>query len=173
MTSPSDYLDDPRLTAYVLGELGMFEAAELAREIEANPDMQSAVDELRDLIGDVTVALEGEPTPQLTAEQRATLETASVMLAESSNPSTPNRRFAGVMGMAASLVAFAELLVLIAQSENDEVSVTWLDGKKTPSGSMAPSLYGQRVEGSSESSLRGRHRGYSEESSVGLAGGLG
>ncbi len=81
MTSPSDYSDDPRLTAYVLGELDTAEAAELAREIETNPDMQAAVDELRELIGDVTTALETEATPQLAAEQRASLETASVALA--------------------------------------------------------------------------------------------
>jgi Ca-activated chloride channel family protein len=188
MTSPSDYSDDPRLTAYVLGELDTAEAAELAREIETNPDMQAAVDELRELIGDVTTALETEATPQLAAEQRASLETASVALAGPDGSAPPRRQFAVIVSTAVSVAVVAGVAMLMSSSETHQADsdVKYREDSSAVSYSMTnrsssdvssqggESRYGKIgvVEGSS-SGLGGGGLGGGGIGAGGLGGGIG
>jgi Ca-activated chloride channel family protein len=57
--------DDPRLTAYALGELEGDDAARMAVAVAADPALRAAVEEIRATAGWVTAALEAEPLPEL------------------------------------------------------------------------------------------------------------
>jgi Ca-activated chloride channel family protein len=56
--------DDPRLTAYALGELEGEDAAQMAAAVAADPTLQTLVAEIRATAGRVTAALEAEPLPE-------------------------------------------------------------------------------------------------------------
>lgn len=53
--------DDPRLTAYALGELAGSEHAAIDSAVQADPTLQAAVAEIRALAGDLSEALAAEP----------------------------------------------------------------------------------------------------------------
>ena len=55
--------DDPRLTAYALGELEGEELAQVAAAVAADPSLQAAVDEVRATASQLTAALKAEPLP--------------------------------------------------------------------------------------------------------------
>src|SRR5579863_7979951 len=65
--------DDPRLTAYALGELDPTEHAAIERLLGDSPQAQAAVREIRELAGLLTTELRQEPAPALTAQQRAAI----------------------------------------------------------------------------------------------------
>jgi len=101
MTAPND----PQLTAYILGELTAEEKALLDAEIQNSPELQRAVEEIRETTGLLNGAFQSEPQPTLMPGQRAAIEQ------QSAAPSTPRktlpRRSAwayGVMGTAAALL---------------------------------------------------------------------
>ena len=56
--------DDPRLTAYALGELEGAEAAQVAAAVAADPSLQTVVEEIHATAGRLTDALEAEPVPK-------------------------------------------------------------------------------------------------------------
>ncbi len=56
--------DDPRLTAFALGELEGEENARVAAAVAADPALQAAVEEIRDTAARLTAALETEPLPE-------------------------------------------------------------------------------------------------------------
>ncbi len=89
-TSPCD---DPRLTAYALGELDDLEAVEVARWLETTPDARQALAEIRQTIDRVSTALSAEASGAaalaLSDEQRAALHRAV------GNPRTLGRQSAG------------------------------------------------------------------------------
>ena len=70
--------DDPKLTAYALGELDPVEQAAVEAAVRADPALQAAVAELRAFTHDLSGALAGEPvdspasasTPPPSAEPR-------------------------------------------------------------------------------------------------------
>ncbi len=73
----NDLRDDPRLTAYALGELEGDERAELERELRDDPRGSEAVGEVRALGAALAEELgRAEPRPSLTAEQRAAIAAA-------------------------------------------------------------------------------------------------
>ena len=82
MTNPSFNPDDPRLTAFVLGELDDADRAAVKQLLEASPEARAFVDDLQDTIGVLRDELSSEPAPALTDEQRAALQDA----AESTEP---------------------------------------------------------------------------------------
>ncbi len=55
--------DDPRLTAYALGELEGEELAQVVSAVAADPLLRSAVDEIRATASQLTAALKAEPLP--------------------------------------------------------------------------------------------------------------
>ena len=59
--------DDPRLTAYALGELDPTEQHEIERLLADAPAARAAVQEIRDLAGLLTTEFRLEPAPVLTA----------------------------------------------------------------------------------------------------------
>ncbi len=62
--------EDPRLTAYALGELEREERAQLAAAVAADPALQAIVEEIRDTAARLTAALEAEPMPAPTPPVR-------------------------------------------------------------------------------------------------------
>jgi Ca-activated chloride channel family protein len=58
--------DDPRVTAFALGELEGEECARLEAAVAADPGLQAAVAETRDAAARLTAALEAEPMPAAT-----------------------------------------------------------------------------------------------------------
>ena len=59
--------DDPRITAYALGELEGDEHALIAAAVAQRPELQSAVDEIRRAAEELTAALASEPLPEIDA----------------------------------------------------------------------------------------------------------
>ena len=72
--------DDPRVTAYALGELDGDELALVAAAVQADAELQAVVAEIRATAGALEQALAGEPAPELPAKahQEAREETGPV-----------------------------------------------------------------------------------------------
>ena len=60
--------DDPRVTAYALGELTEEERIEFERELEKDPSLQNAVRDVREIAGDIGNVFAAEPEMGLTSE---------------------------------------------------------------------------------------------------------
>jgi Ca-activated chloride channel family protein len=74
MTNPAFNPEDPRLTAFVLGEIDDSDRAEIEQLLETSAEAQAAVKEIEETIGVLKVGLASEPTPELTDAQRAAVE---------------------------------------------------------------------------------------------------
>jgi Ca-activated chloride channel family protein len=106
MNDPKIFPDDPRLTAYALGELADEERAQVAAAVAADPALQAAVEEIRATAVRLTAALAAEPLP----------ESAPVIL-ESYHPVRPSRIFRFPYWTVAALAAAACFAVIIALRE--------------------------------------------------------
>jgi secreted protein with Ig-like and vWFA domain len=65
--------DDPKFTAYVLGELPPDEHEQVHHQIESDESLAVAADELRNFTESLRAELHGEPAEPLTLEQRAAI----------------------------------------------------------------------------------------------------
>ncbi|REJ67944.1 MAG: hypothetical protein DWQ31_09830 [Planctomycetota bacterium] len=81
--------NDPRLTAYALGELDEADRAALAAELAAAPELADVVAEIRQAGEFVQGGLAAEPAPQLTDAQRAAIEAAAESGTPTSSDSDP------------------------------------------------------------------------------------
>jgi len=113
--------DDPRLTAYALGELDATERAEVARLLAESPAAQMAVAEIEQTVALLEARLGAEPCPELTSSQRGLIEQArqahaspeeTVMLTLAREAVPAKRWYAvrrwmqlGALGLAASVIA--------------------------------------------------------------------
>ena len=77
--------DNPRLTAYVLGELDAAERAAFEAELETSMELRRAVEETRDMVAALAGVLADEPSAALSDEQRATV------LGEATTPDGPEQ----------------------------------------------------------------------------------
>src|SRR5262245_19324976 len=82
-------VDDPRLTAYALGELSPAEIATIERLLEESAECRKAVDEIRELAGVLSDGLNAEPAPTLSEGQRTAIVHAAG--ASSRVPSPPKQ----------------------------------------------------------------------------------
>ncbi|MGC3959736.1 MAG: von Willebrand factor type A domain-containing protein [Verrucomicrobiota bacterium] len=80
----NNFSDDPRLTAYALGELPPAEQAEVEALLANNPEAQKWVDEVRQTATRLVGELQSEPTPQLSHDQAEAIE-AELSLREEEN----------------------------------------------------------------------------------------
>jgi Ca-activated chloride channel family protein len=116
MTNPAFNPEDPRLTAFVLGEIDDSDRAEIEQLLETSPEAQAAVKEIEETIGVLKEGLASEPTPELTAEQRATVEEqlagATVASAAEATPQRPSARFGKLAGTIASVAALGLVVTL-------------------------------------------------------------
>ena len=72
--SGKDWSDDPRLTAYALGELEPAESAELEAEMAGDAGARAQVEELRAFAGSLEQHFAAETAPELLTEQRGAIE---------------------------------------------------------------------------------------------------
>ena len=63
MTNPAFNPEDPRLTAFVLGEIDDSDRAEIEQLLETSQEAQAAVKEIEETIGVLKVSLASEPVP--------------------------------------------------------------------------------------------------------------
>lgn len=70
--------DDPRLTAYALGELEGEEQQQIDAAVRADPALQAEVAAIRALAGHMNEALAAEALPEV-AEQPSRLQTAAII----------------------------------------------------------------------------------------------
>jgi Ca-activated chloride channel homolog len=64
-------MDDPKLTAYALGELDAAARADIARELAQSPGLQAEVEAIRRTSEQLNRELAGEPCPEFTLEESA------------------------------------------------------------------------------------------------------
>jgi Ca-activated chloride channel family protein len=102
--------DDPKLTAYALGELTGADRAEVEAALQHSPECRQAVEEIRQFAGALTKELKGEPCPTLSEAQRATVLSGATALpaATEASPATkviPFPRRTAYLATAAALAA--------------------------------------------------------------------
>ncbi|MBI2479007.1 MAG: VWA domain-containing protein [Planctomycetia bacterium] len=112
--------DDPRLTAYVLGELDTTERTEIEAALAASPELQAEVDLIRQTAALFDESLQSEESPALTNEQRDAIErrssTASVELANRATSSKGSFWRRHVVGIMATSIAGLLLVALLLPS---------------------------------------------------------
>ena len=102
--------DDPRWTAYVLGELSETERARAEQELESSAAAREAVEEIRLATAWLKDELAGEAPVQLTTQQRGTVAAAA-----SPNRFRPVFRWAAIAGsVAAGLLVVKHFPALVA-----------------------------------------------------------
>jgi Ca-activated chloride channel family protein len=103
-----DFDDDPRWTAYALGELDAAERAECEQILETNPEARAYVASLKEAIGTIETELAAQPAPALDELQRKRIEKAAQA------PKRSSRRWlfggsAAAAGIAALVFASSQL----------------------------------------------------------------
>lgn len=118
MTNPVFNPEDPRLTSFVLGEIDDSDRAEIEQLLETSEEAQAAVKEIEETIGVLKEGLASEPTPELTAEQRAVVEEqlagSTMAVSAGASPQRPGARFGKVAGAVASVAALGLVVTLAA-----------------------------------------------------------
>src|SRR5262249_125221 len=115
MSDTELHADDPRLTAYALGELDPTEQETVERLFADFPEAQIAIREIRELAGLLAAELQHEPAPALTTAQRNAILAGKVstVAPRAERPRRAGNRwisqFAALASMAA-LVAVAAFL---------------------------------------------------------------
>jgi len=138
MTNPSFNPDDPRLTAFVLGELNDADRAAVEQLLEASPEARVFVDDLQETIGVLRDELSTEPAPALTDEQRSALHQAAELTSHGTpgttrfEPSRATHRRRGVLlGMAATVAALAVVVTVLPEfglqppGNSSDVALSW------------------------------------------------
>ena len=108
MTDPAFNPDDPRLTAFALGELDGADRDEIEQLIAASPEAAAAVRDIEDTVGILNGSLAEEPAPELSEEQRTAIFSGVVVDANSkadSRPSKPIAKIAAASALAGSVEA--------------------------------------------------------------------
>ncbi|EIP99197.1 hypothetical protein OpiT1DRAFT_03707 [Opitutaceae bacterium TAV1] len=106
-TAPSPTPDDPRLTAYVSGDLPPGEAETFAREVAADAATQAEVDRTRQFVAALEDALTSEPLPEPPHD-------TDVPLPRRLREQPVMRRRLSVFPALASALAIAACLVMVA-----------------------------------------------------------
>jgi Ca-activated chloride channel family protein len=101
-TQPLDRRDDPRLTAYVLGELSPEERATLERELIIDPELATEVRAIESLANELRGTFAAAPIPALDPDRRESILTAA---RPTSTLPRPKRRLTRQLALAAGLIA--------------------------------------------------------------------
>src|SRR5262249_30673844 len=105
--------DDPRLTAYALGELDPTEREAVERLLATSPEAQAALREIRDVAGLLTAELKQEPVPSLTEAQRTAVLAGSPP-GPARRRAVPSRASARWISRFAALAAMAAVVAIAA-----------------------------------------------------------
>ena len=113
--------DDPKLTAYALGELEALEAAAVEAEMADSPALRAEVDAIRALAGELRTELSGEDAPSLTDSQRQAVRAAS---GKKAGKRAPVFRFWVPLAVAAAaVIAVSAVIPLLETPRRDEPGV--------------------------------------------------
>ncbi|MCA9252369.1 MAG: von Willebrand factor type A domain-containing protein, partial [Phycisphaerales bacterium] len=120
--------DDPRITAYALGELSDEEAADFESELSANPEWQETIASVQDTADLLKQALAEEPMVGLTQAHRDRIESkiAETEASElaTAQPLTAGQRFAWIgVGVAASLFLLFSVAIPVLTDPSDMMDV--------------------------------------------------
>jgi Ca-activated chloride channel family protein len=130
-TRPSQRIsiDDPRLTAFALGELEGSERDEIERLLESSPECRQLVAELQELAGQLTQELQSESGEGLTPAAREAIAAASQPPAAAVASPRPHRlrRWVLICGGLASCTAAAVWAVMLATPGEDSALVAYVD----------------------------------------------
>ncbi len=99
-------LNDPRLTAFALGELPEHERLEIERLLEESAEARAALAEIQDTIDLVKGELAAEPVPALTSSQRQAIEAQLAASLAAPSPAQP-------------------AVTLATEHEGERVSLSW------------------------------------------------
>ena len=83
--------NDPKLTAYALGELDEDERAQIEAQVAHSEELRRTVDEIRDTAKVLTEELQSEPVLSLTSDQRQVIE-ANAVEVDGGSTTTPGKR---------------------------------------------------------------------------------
>jgi hypothetical protein len=108
--------NDPKLTAYALGELDGADQAAVEKALESSAELREAVDQIRRTADLLAEHLQSEPAPALTPEQREAVLHAPETPPAVSSPSKPRRRRLWVSLAACACVLLAIGAVLWSPS---------------------------------------------------------
>lgn len=116
--------DDPRLSAYVLGELDESQRHEVERLLEHSPNARAEVEAIRETAALLHAELAAEPAVALTAEQRAAIEQEA---ARSPHAVKQSRRWPKRLAVALSglvtVAAAVILLVLVPERAEEQLAL--------------------------------------------------
>lgn len=96
-------VDDPRLTAFALGELDGARAAQIAAAVQNDPSLAAEVAAIQATAGDLTAALASTGQPRLGSDARAAIAAAAA----------PKRRLRLVPALSAGVLAAAGVAVAV------------------------------------------------------------
>ena len=148
-------VDDPRLTAYALGELEGDEAAAVAAAVAADPTLAAEVDAVRAFGAGLAAELAAEPAPALDAAARAAILTGGRAAAnDEAGPVAPRRAWRGWLAaglfLAAGTVAAVALSGPGADPARPENSIPQA-GKPGGAAPAAAAVEGPKARGASVS----------------------
>ena len=109
--------NDPRLTAFVLGELDEAERKTLAVELKNSPELQHEVESIREGVALLAAGLVSEPCPALTDDQREAIDPGYmdhddlVSTTRHTQPTIGRRRFWPLLVAAACVLLLAAILL--------------------------------------------------------------
>ncbi len=129
-------MDDPRWTAYALGELSEADRAELDAVIEADPEARAYLESLRETIGAIEAELSAAPAPALDDLQRQRIQVAA------KGGRSARRRWLAIAGAATGVAAAAAIAVTVIGSNSaklDSNSSDRADDRLLSLGSASPS----------------------------------
>ncbi len=107
-----DFDDDPKWTAYALGELDAAERAECDQILETNPDARAYVASLKEAIGTIETQLAAQPAPALDELQRKRIEKAA---------QTPKRsKSRWLFGAGAAAAGIAVIVLASSQTSSED-----------------------------------------------------
>jgi Ca-activated chloride channel family protein len=126
--------DDPRLTAYALGELNAAERAEIEAELDKSFACQQAVEEIRETAAALKKNLAAEELPEMTFAQQRKIEN---QLKQSAKPRTNWWKilFYGGLSTAAACLIVAMLLPAMSGGKRKTEHVAFVEAQPAPQAS--------------------------------------
>jgi Ca-activated chloride channel homolog len=116
--------NDPRLTAYTLGELDERERAEIEAELEKNPELQRVVNDIYAMSQELAGEFEQEHTETLTREQREAIAAGASSASAPRPRKSPRFRTLTWTLAAAASIAIIGGIWLLAEPEPSDEAVT-------------------------------------------------
>ncbi|MHC4716574.1 MAG: YfbK domain-containing protein [Planctomycetota bacterium] len=115
-------IDDPRMTAYALGEMDQAQRMAFEAELAEDPDARRQVEQIRRLAAELTDQLAAEPAPELTDRQRRAVTAQAAPGAAKPKAARPPRRSLVLrlwVPMAAAAGIVIAFCVFLAQQTDD------------------------------------------------------